>query len=295
MPPDASRVPALALLFCVAVGLAGSGCTKRTASESSSVVQRGSCSEPGVRDVVVRFGQALKQVSLLAPASEAELQIRRAYGPLVTPGLLRTWLAQPSLAPGRRVSSPWPERIEILSVEPGAQGMCRVRGEIIHVTSVELERGGAAQREPVTIGVLENGGWRIASFAAGSETALDSTSAAAAVEVIRRYYAAIDARDFGQAYAAWEGDGRASGQTFAEFAAGFSETARVQVDIGQPGRIEPAAGSRYVSVPVTVRAVTKAGETQRFTGTYARRRAVVEGATPDQRRWHIHSASVRRE
>lgn len=118
--------------------------------------------------------------------------------------------------------------------------------------------------------------------------------AAEPTEVVRRYYAAIDARDFRRAYRLWGDDGAASGQTFEEFAAGFAETARVEVEIGEAGRVEGAAGSRYVVIPVVILAETTSGEPQRFEGTYTLRRSVVDGASPAQRRWHLYSADVAR-
>jgi len=47
--------------------------------------------------------------------------------------------------------------------------------------------------------------------------------------------------------------------------------------------VEGAAGSRYVTIPVTVRAETTTGREQRFVGSYTLRRSVVDGATPDHR------------
>ena len=64
--------------------------------------------------------------------------------------------------------------------------------------------------------------------------------------------------------------------------------------MGEPGRVEGAAGSRYVEVPVTVRARTADGEEQVFEGSLTLRRAVVDGATPEQRRWRLYTADVAR-
>ncbi|HKV07444.1 MAG TPA: hypothetical protein VJ725_04840 [Thermoanaerobaculia bacterium] len=121
-----------------------------------------------------------------------------------------------------------------------------------------------------------------------------STDAQEAAGVVRRYYAAIRAKDFRSAYALWGESGAASGQTFEAFAAGFAQTANVEAEIGEPGRVEGAAGSRYVEVHVVIRALTDAGEKQRFEGTYTLRRTVVDGATPEQRRWHLYKADVKR-
>jgi hypothetical protein len=121
----------------------------------------------------------------------------------------------------------------------------------------------------------------------------DSASADAAANVVRDYYAALRARDYRRAYRWWEGEGAASGKTFEQFAAGYSNTATVEATVGVPGRIEGAAGSRYVEVPVTVRAVTRTDEKQRFGGRYVLRRSLVDGATATQRRWHIYSATMK--
>jgi hypothetical protein len=47
-------------------------------------------------------------------------------------------------------------------------------------------------------------------------------------------------------------------------------------------------------VPVVIYAVTNRGDEQRFDGRYVLRRSVVDGASAEQRRWHIYSADVRR-
>jgi hypothetical protein len=57
--------------------------------------------------------------------------------------------------------------------------------------------------------------------------------------------------------------------------------------------MEAAAGSRFIQVPVTIEATTRDGGTQRYSGTYTLRRAMVDGATPEQRAWRIASASLR--
>jgi YVTN family beta-propeller protein len=132
--------------------------------------------------------------------------------------------------------------------------------------------------------------------AGGYETpsaGLDPGSPEAAAEVVRQYYAAIDARDYERAYRCWGQEGAASRQTYEQFAAGFHNTVHVRADIGTPGPIGAAAGSRYVEVQVTVTATTKSGEHQRFVGRYQLRRSVVDGATPAQRTWHIDSATMR--
>ncbi|NUS59982.1 MAG: hypothetical protein HOQ01_03450 [Lysobacter sp.] len=110
---------------------------------------------------------------------------------------------------------------------------------------------------------------------------------------IQRYYDAIGAQDFASAYALWSDGGRASGQTPEQFAAGFADTANVVVTVDVPARVEGAAGSRIVEVPVAVESTARDGRVRRFVGQYTMRRSVVDGATPDQREWRIASADLR--
>jgi hypothetical protein len=114
-----------------------------------------------------------------------------------------------------------------------------------------------------------------------------------AVDVIRYYYEAIGRQLYDTAYGLWGQGGKASGQTRSEFAAGFAQTASVRASIGDSVRLEGAAGSQYATVPVTVDAVLNDGARQHFEGFYTLRRAIVDGATPEERRWHIYSAHLR--
>ena len=114
-----------------------------------------------------------------------------------------------------------------------------------------------------------------------------------AAAVIADYYRSIDALDYAHAWSLWSDGGRASGQTVQQFANGFASTAHVTVDVGAAGPMDAAAGSRYVQVPVTIQATARDGSVQRYAGSYTLRRAVVDGATPEQRAWHIASATLR--
>ncbi|OAN66561.1 hypothetical protein [Sphingomonas sp. TDK1] len=122
---------------------------------------------------------------------------------------------------------------------------------------------------------------------------VDPKSSQAAADVVRRYYAAIDARDYGTAWTQWGDDGR-PGQTLAAFEKGFAHTRATRVTIGALGPSEGAAGSIYQTVPVTVAATLDDGTAQRFTGSYVVRRVNgVAGASASQLRWHIDSAQLR--
>lgn len=125
------------------------------------------------------------------------------------------------------------------------------------------------------------------------QTPNEQGSPDAAAGVVRAYYNAIASRDYARAYALWANNGQASGQSFDAFRAGFAQTASVEARVGTPGRIEGAAGSRYIEIPVTIHAVTTAGADQCFDGTYTLRRSEVDGATAEQRSWRMNSASIR--
>ncbi len=138
-------------LLCVLIGL---------------VSCRGSREEAAVTEVVEGFGQQLKTVSLLSPDAATEIQAQ--YAGYVSPALLQQWMAEPAQAPGRRVSSPWPDRIEISSLQRESADTYLVQGELIEVTSSEAGGEGTAARTPVTITVQKlDGTWQITSYIEG--------------------------------------------------------------------------------------------------------------------------------
>ena len=122
---------------------------------------------------------------------------------------------------------------------------------------------------------------------------VDPRSDAAAANVIRRYYSAINAHDYSIAWTQWGPDGR-PGQRFADFEKGFADTRATRVTIGRMPPSEGAAGSIYATVPVTVDAQRDDGRPQRFVGHYVVRRVNdVPGASAEQLRWHIDSATLK--
>jgi hypothetical protein len=144
-------------------------------------------------------------------------------------------------------------------------------------------------------GLLPGGGE--AAVADGSSVPADGAtqepSPEDAVAVLRDYYASINARSFARAYSLWSDGGRSSGQSPQQFADGYAETAGVTVQIATPGAIDAAAGSRFVTIPVAITATRRDGSVHRYDGTFTLRRAVVDGATDEQRAWRIHSADLR--
>jgi hypothetical protein len=111
--------------------------------------------------------------------------------------------------------------------------------------------------------------------------------------VVLAYYAAINAHDYQRAYAAWGNDGPPGRPTVRTFASGFAHTDSVHVVLGAPGRIEGAAGSRYVTIPIRMRAFEHGIGPRDYAGSYTVRRSVVPGIDEADRRWHLYSASLR--
>ena len=103
----------------------------------------------------------------------------------------------------------------------------------------------------------------------------------AAVAVLRDYFAAVNAREFARAQAAWRGNGQALAQEFADVAG-------ISVEIGPPGPVDAGAGQRYVEVPVRLDITRADGRLERQSGRYLLQRSVVEGGDPD---WKISRSS----
>lgn len=88
------------------------------------------------------------------------------------------------------------------------------------------------------------------------------TTATVAQDVVRRFYGAINARDYRTAYALFD---PSWGQTYEEFAAGFADTARDDLDI--LGVIAAPTPGRYF-VQVRLSAARTDGTRQWYSGTY---------------------------
>lgn len=110
-----------------------------------------------VTKLVEKFGDKIKNVSLLAPKNIVIKSIEENYGEIVSPALLAQWQSDPQNAPGRASSSPWPERIDITDIEKLSDSKYQVEGEIINMTSVEMLNGGYASKRSVILAVEKPG------------------------------------------------------------------------------------------------------------------------------------------
>lgn len=115
-----------------------------------------------------------------------------------------------------------------------------------------------------------------------------------AADVARTYFALIEQRKFGDAWAMWDDGGQASGMTRRQFADSFVRYADYRAEVGVPGRVDAGAGQRYVEVPVRARGtLAEDGRPFELRGTVTlHRTADIDGATPDQRGWRIRDSAL---
>jgi len=147
------RINVFSTILVVVVLLAG--CARQTLTPAE---------ESEVRAVVEEFGKELQFVSLQSP--DAVEAIREMYSQYVSPVLLDQWISDLSQAPGRFVSSPWPDRIEITSITKTKPNEYSVTGYVVEVTSIEVYSGGAANKIPVRITLQKSQGrWLITKYA----------------------------------------------------------------------------------------------------------------------------------
>src|SRR4051812_36201499 len=121
-----------------------------------------------------------------------------------------------------------------------------------------------------------------------SEAPFTATSAQGAADVVQHYFALIEAHSYAEARRLWGNGGDASGKAEADFAADFARYRDYHTQVGAPGRIEGAAGSSYVDVPVQLYGRLTDGAPFRQRGTVTLGRVNdVPGSSAEQRRWHI--------
>lgn len=112
---------------------------------------------------------------------------------------------------------------------------------------------------------------------------IDPKSAEAAGQVVQHYGALIEQKRFLEARALW-GDPTGAEQ----FESRLKGYANVHLEIGNPGDMEGAAGSIYVTIPVILYGESQSNQPFRCSGDVTLRRVNdVPGSTEAQRRWHI--------
>ncbi len=159
----------LALVLALSLSVFLAGCTTAQlglGAEAQKQVQESQNQDAeAVKNLVEEFGRKLQLVSLLAPEDVLKGSMEESYAEFVSPSLLEQWLQDPINAPGRLTSSPWPDRIEIISMEKIAEEAYEVKGEIIEITSAS---DAAAGKKPIVLVVEKTEGkWLISQAQVG--------------------------------------------------------------------------------------------------------------------------------
>lgn len=166
--------PALAVTVSLAISCQPSSNGRSEVSSAASTNTEtvdAAADMAAVRRIVDSFGTKMKMVSLLAPSDMLRESVKTNYEAFVTPELLQQWVDQPTKAPGRTVSSPWPEKIVVERMESVQPGQYQVEGMVMYMTSQEMAHGGIADSSRVVLQLKADsaGNWRIASFAGDGE------------------------------------------------------------------------------------------------------------------------------
>jgi len=149
---------------------------------------------------------------------------------------------------------------------------------------------GTASESPANAGNADGpAGPAAGRDAAAPEPEVDPRSPEAARLVLERYAALLGESRFAEARRLWSDDGRASGMDDQAFASAFGRYAAFRAEIGPPGRMEGAAGSSYVEIPLRLAAVRDDGTSISTAGTATLRRVNdVPGSSREQRQWRIY-------
>lgn len=123
--------------------------------------------------------------------------------------------------------------------------------------------------------------------------AMAETTQKSARETIQKYYAAINAHKYKNAFKLWEKDetGKLNikGQNFKEFKLGFANTRSAKVEILEVGEIEGAMGHVYIQVHVHITARDFKNTLKYYDGTYDLRALSHTLAAVD---WKIYNAKL---
>ncbi len=152
------RLLLLALIIVLSVSMLA--CSNTSASDDKEPKQTGGevndnkpgvIDEKGIKEIVEAFGKKLQNVSLLAPKDVLEKSLKENYGEFVTQELIAKWISDPSNAPGRQTSSPWPDRIEIIDAKQLSETAYQVDGKIIEVANEKDGKTGIVAKRPITL------------------------------------------------------------------------------------------------------------------------------------------------
>lgn len=162
-----SRMRNLIIIIIALLVVLGVGYLSYTTQSRSTAVD----DQAAVRSAVTNLGGYLKSIPLTEPTEDLRRDIQQNYAPFVTEALLQQWRANPTQAPGRAASSPWPDHVEISQVNKQGDGYA-VLGTIVMYSSASLSRGGDEGKVPFVAQLVKEGDtWKIAVFQTSHQTA----------------------------------------------------------------------------------------------------------------------------
>jgi hypothetical protein len=105
---------------------------------------------------------------------------------------------------------------------------------------------------------------------------------------VARFAQLVEDRRTSEARALW-----IEGSETSAIEAQFESLERFELEIGDPGRMDGAAGSSFIDFPLQATGRTKLGDPLILKGTATLRRVNdVPGSTKLQRRWHIYRVEL---
>lgn len=118
------------------------------------------------------------------------------------------------------------------------------------------------------------------------EAPVDPANARSAADMLKSYYALIEAGEYRRAWA-WRSP--SPEKDYEAFAASFDPYARYRANVGAASEPQNAAGWLYVEVPVQIYGRLKNGEAFSSAGSVTlRRRDEASGTGASQSGWHIY-------
>jgi hypothetical protein len=115
-----------------------------------------------IYQVVGEFGARLKDVDINASDQDIMTAVDFNLKQFITDRLHQVFVQDKIRIPGRYVSSPWPERIEINSIQMLDSGSYTIHGSQVVMTDDTVAHGGNAGEEPITLTLKKvNGIWLI--------------------------------------------------------------------------------------------------------------------------------------
>ena len=143
-----------------------------------------------------------------------------------------------------------------------------------------------AEEAPQARAPAQNG--RLRPQEDASTSIVDPKSAQAARQVVDRYARLLEQGRLAETRVLWT-----EGSALGDIEAQLEKFERLQAEAGDPGRIEGAAGSIYVDVPLRLTGQGKDGSPITLAGPVTLRRANdVPGSTEEQRRWQIYRVDL---